>query len=66
MDSKLNELLMREQEARCYLEYAVEAEEVKKAINQLNKAMSVTSAYLIFKKKEHEYESISTHEQSIL
>ena len=59
MDSSLKQLLMREEEARSYLEYAVEAEEVDKAITQLDNARALTRAYIIYKKKESEYESVS-------
>jgi hypothetical protein len=65
MDETLRQLIMREDEARCSLDYAIESYEVKRAIEQLNKAMAVTSAYLEFKKREHEYECISTHECNV-
>lgn len=59
MDTKLKELLNNENVARTYLEYATEPNEVDKAIRQLDNARALTRAYIVFKKKESEYEYIS-------
>lgn len=55
VDQTLKELIEKEKISRNQLELADSPDEIQNALIVMEKARQVTSAYLIYKKKEHEY-----------
>ena len=55
MDEKLQELLQNELAAQTALDWATDKQDIQQALDMISKSRQLTSAYILFKKKETEY-----------